>query len=156
MTRRFVLLLVLLAAPVPAVGQAEPCTFDRCALRVRHTFWSDQVVRGADGTLVARLGTFAPTIDVLASAGDSAQRHYRAFRSTHTTGNLLLLISGVLGVIATVKMVESANTFEDLNADEWFLLGSSLAFGVAGGITIRAGREHLQQSIWHYNRSLVP
>ena len=156
MTRRTALLLVLLTVPAPAVGQAGPCSFDRCALRVRHTLWSDQVVRGSDGTVVARLGTFAPYIDVLASAGDSARQHYRSFRSTHNAGNALLLIGSVLAVVTVVRMWDNIGTFEDLNASEWFLFGSSLAFGVAGGITIRIGREHLQQSIWHYNRSLVP
>jgi hypothetical protein len=69
---------------------------------------------------------------------------------------VLLLVGSVLAVITVVRMSETVSGFEDLNADEWFLFGSSLAFSLAGGITIRTAREHLQQSIWHYNRSLVP
>lgn len=156
MIRRCVgLLVVLVGLPLALRAQAADCTYDRCALRVRVTLFSDQVVRGTEGAVVARLSGFAPFIDVLASAGDSVRHHYQAFRTAHNTGSAIGIAGAVVGVIAVVNMTRDSNAGLTARTGTWVLFGAGLTLGLAGGITIRAGRNHLNQSIWHYNRALA-
>jgi len=101
MTRPAIALLVTLCAS-PVAAQSPRCTYDTCALRVRERFVSGvSIVQGPSARRVARLGMFAPHVDVLASAPDSAKAHY-----------------------------------------------------LAGGANQVSAGDHLQQSIWFYNRDL--
>ena len=87
MNSSFGALLLLGLATGSAGAQAPGCTYETCALRLRSRFWSGvSVVQGHDARRVARLGLFAPHIDLLASGSDSTKAHYLAFRAKQNTG----------------------------------------------------------------------
>lgn len=153
MTRPVIVLLLGLAAG-SARAQTPTCTYDTCALRLRETFFGgSSVVQGLQARRVARLGIFAPHVDVLASANDSAKAHYLAFRTQQNRGAGLLLVglvsAGVVGALAYDEQ-----HFQD---NKGLVIGSavvSVTFTIWGGAKQISARNHLQQSIWFYNRDL--
>jgi hypothetical protein len=138
-----------------ASAQVAGCTYDRCALRLQSRPFADRVVQGTNATVVGNLGMFAPRLEPLATAGDSAGSHYESFRSYQNRGATLSLIGGAAGIAGVIWLISTAEDFEDPPGAMWALLGVGLAFSIAGNITVRVGRDHLHQAIWFYNRTLV-
>jgi hypothetical protein len=153
MIRPLIAVLLLLAAG-SAQAQAPACTYDTCALRLRNRFWTGiSLVQGGDARRVARLGLFAPHIDLLASANDSAKTHYLAFRTRQNRGGALLLVSAVFAGAAGGLLREQA-TYDDHKTLFWSLLSVGFVFSVWGGADQVSARDQLQQAIWYYNRGL--
>lgn len=151
--RAAVLLFVIAVAPLPALNaQAADCTYDTCALRIQHTFWQDRLVSGIDARVIARLSAFAPHIETLATAGDSVRNHYQAFRTAQNTGGVLNILSAAVAIVWAFSVADGS--FYDPRPEDYVLMGGSLALGIAGTLSTRSGRNHLTQSIWHYNRGL--
>jgi hypothetical protein len=149
------LLALLLVCAVGSIQAQTPgCTYDTCALRLRNRFWSGiSLVQGGDARRVARLGLFAPRIDLLASANDSAKTHYLAFRTRQNRGGALLLVGAVFAGAAGGLLREQA-TYDDHKTLFWSLLSVGFVFSVWGGANHVSASDHLQQSIWYYNRDL--
>lgn len=152
----FLGLCIALALP-PAARAQEACTFDRCALRIQSRFFSgERIVQGVTARRVARLGLFAPHIEPLATAGDSARRHYVAFRHSHNRAGAFLLIGAVASTAAAFIILGDDNFPNNTpSTSAWVLAGGGLVFSFAGAINLMSGRDHLSQSIWFYNRSLA-
>ena len=77
------LLLVLFFAATTtrlAAQEPPPCTYDRCALLLKHGAFSRSLVQGADETHVASLVFFAPRVELFAERSDSAARRRSAWR----------------------------------------------------------------------------
>lgn len=153
MNRPLIVLLLSLAAG-SAQAQTPACTYDTCALRTRHQFFGGvSLVQGQDGRRVARLGLFAPHVDALASASDSAKAHYLAFRTHQNRGGGLLLVglaaAGVVGALA----YDEAH-YRDNKALVLGFAAVSLTFTIWGGASQMKASDQLQQSIWFYNRDL--
>ena len=156
-TRASILTLLLTATVLvsPAHAQDLACTYDRCALRLQHTAFSDRIVQGTGATVVGRLGLFAPRVEPLATAGDSARNHYESFRTHQNRGGALSIVGAIAGVATLVILSNSIDRQEDPPGVVWGLIGFGAAFSIAGSIDIRIGRDQLQQALWFYNRSLV-
>lgn len=153
MTRPLVAILLLIGAG-SAQAQAPGCTYDTCALRVRSRFWSGiRVVQGHDARRVARLGLFAPHIDLLASGSDSTKAHYLAFRSKQNTGGGLLLVGAVFAGVVGGLAYDRAH-YDDHKGLAIGFAVASLTFTLWGGSKQISASDHLQQAIWFYNRDL--
>jgi hypothetical protein len=138
-----------------AAAQAADCTYDRCALRLQVSAFSEQIVQGAAAVPVGRLGLFASRIGPLAEAGDSTRTHYDAYRTRYNRGGALALV-GVIATVASLLVLASTEDYALEGPQGAFLglLGVGAGFSIAGGISIRSGRDHLHQAMWLYNRSL--
>jgi len=153
MTRPLIAVLLLLAAG-SAQAQAPGCTYDTCALRLRTRFWSGiNLVQGQDARRVARLGLFAPHIDLLASGSDSTKAHYLAFRAKQNSGGALLLVGAVLAGVVGGLAYDKAH-YDDNKGLVWGFGLSSVTLGIWGGAKQVQANNHLQQAIWFYNRDL--
>jgi len=154
----FAFVVFITATHLPAKNaraQSPDCTYDRCALRLQSRVFSERVVQGAGAAPVARLGLFAPHIAPLATAADSARRHYEAFRTFHNRGAGFKL----LGIAATltsaiIYISDPGFPYNRPRPAVWGLLGVGLTFGLVGGISTSKGRDQLHQAIWFYNSSL--
>lgn len=136
-----------LSSPGAAQAQDEACTYDRCALRVHYGFLTHSIVQGSEGERVARIGIFAPDLDLFAGS-DSAAFYYSGFRSAHNSSVWLSI--GALAAIATAAIVDTQD------ADEVVFGSLVIGGGLAIGASIRSlqARERLSTAIWWYNRSL--
>ena len=106
----------------PARGQAPDCTYDRCALRLQPNVFSRSLVQGVPPTPVARLGLFAPRIDLLAAAGDSARSHYTAFR-THYNRRAALTLVAIATFTASIILVSASYNASDPQQYEGAAIG---------------------------------
>jgi|GEM_PF-1902184 len=133
------------------VAAQDGCTWDTCALRVRHrAFATEEVVQGSSGTRVAKISLlgFAPDLPLLSTRSDSAAMLYRQFRSGNNSGAWMQIL-GATGLIAGLIVETSGHE------------GTAIGLGLAASIPaiwgtfrrIRA-RDRLNRSIWWYNRSL--
>ena len=133
----------------PVAAQApEACAYDACALRLRHSFLSVQLVQGQDERPVASLGWFAPAVPLFAERSDTAARYYASFRRRQTSGTLLSL-AGVAALTAGLLACDS---------DDDVAIGLTIGGGLlnlGGGIQLARAREPLSQAIWWYNRTLA-
>jgi hypothetical protein len=143
-----VLGLLCLRAPGSTAQTPQACTYDACALRLRHTFFKVQLVQGMDQRPVGSLGWFAPALPLFAERSDTAARHYSSFRRRQTSG-LILSLTGAVALTAGLAAYDSNNDVGLI-----LVIGGGL-LGIGGGIqSIRAG-EQLSQAVWWYNRTLA-
>jgi hypothetical protein len=161
MTCRPVCILALLVTTIgPARAsnaQSSDCTYDRCALRLQASLFSNHIVQGAAATPVGRLGLFAPRIEPLVTARDSARIHYDAFRTYQNRGGALEVVALVAGLASAIVYLSSDDfltTGEPTGAASG-LFAVGVALEIAGGINKRLGRDRLHRAMWFYNRSLV-
>jgi len=139
-----------------ARGQAPDCTYDRCALRLQPNVFSRSLVQGVPPTPVARLGLFAPRIDLLAAAGDSTRSHYTAFR-THYNRRAALTLVAIATFTASIILVSASYNASDPQQYEGAAIGlfvGSVVVGFGAGVSRAKAEDHLQQAIWFYNRAL--
>jgi len=154
MTRPLIVLLLLGLTAAPARAQTAACTYDSCALRLRQQFFGGvSLVQGQDARRVARLGLFAPHVDALASASDSAKAHYLAFRTHQNRGGALLLVGAVAAGVVGALAYDEAH-YRDNKGLVWGLAAVSLTFTIWGGANQMKASDQLQQAIWFYNRDL--
>ena len=94
---------------------------------------------------------FATRIEPLSRAGDSVRVHYEAFRQNRSRAGAFTLI-GVATLVASF-VVYDANRYQ--NEDVALGLAvAALPFAIVGGVSDVKARDHLEQAIWLYNRSL--
>lgn len=153
----------LTLASAPAAAQQDsstriltpaglPCTFDSCVLRLEDGWFSRKLVRGPEGTVVARLGIGGPSLESVVAISDSAVVHARRYRSAQNTGAVLSTI-GSLGTIAAIVVL---NQREGDQRDEAIAVNvAGLAVWVVGRtFQLKAHRE-LERSLWWYNRAVI-
>ena len=128
-----------------------PCTFDSCVLRLEDGWFSRRLVRGPEGTVVARLGIGGPSLESVVAISDSAVVHARRYRTAQATGNTLT----TLGSIGTLAAIIALNQRESNVRDEAIAVNvAGLALWVAGrSFQLKAHRE-LERSLWWYNRTV--
>ena len=150
---------VALLAPGAAAQQpsivtpgGQPCTYDACVLRVEDGWFSRRLVRGPEGTVVARLGIGGPSLASVVSISDSAVAHARRYQSAQRTGAILTTV-GSLGTIAAVV----ALNLEDRDVDQEALAVNvaGLAVWVVGNTYLYKARRELGRSLWWYNRAVL-
>jgi len=152
MMRCWIALIVVGFGAASVQAQSPACTYDTCALRLRTRFFSGvSIVQGREARRVGKVGLFASRVDVLAGGSDSVRFHYQAFRSHQNTGGILTLV-GLTGAAVASGLAE--RDYEANKTAIWSLLGVGLVFSIWGGAHLAAGNDHLQQSIWFYNRDL--
>jgi hypothetical protein len=138
----------LLAGGLSAQAPAR-CSYDECAIRVRSTFWSTQLVRGREAVPVARIGFFAPRLPLFGERSDSAGFYYDAFRSRRNTQSIL----GLTGLGIAVGVVIAAASGADPPAE---LVLVSIPLTALAGMVTTGASDRLARAIWWYNRGLAP
>lgn len=144
---QLVLLLLGVCPPASMAQTPESCTYASCALRLRHSLFSMQLVQGEDQHRVASLGLFPPAVSLFADRSDTAAQYYASFRRRHTGGVLLSLA----GTIAMAAGLVAYDNNDDLGVA--LVVGGGL-LGIGGGIQATRAREQLSQAVWWYNRTL--
>jgi hypothetical protein len=142
------LLLQFVCSTAALAQTATPCSYDACALRLRHTFWKTQIVQGQKDSPVASVGLFPPAVPLFAERSDSAARYYASFRRRATSSAVLGLAG--LAAITVGLLVEG----DDHDAGLVLVIGGGL-LGTVGGILRTGAQERLSRAVWWYNRSLA-
>jgi hypothetical protein len=146
-------------APAAAVAQdptrvvtptGQPCSYDSCALRVEDGWFSRRLVRGPEGTVVARLGIGGPSLAGIVQLSDSAVAHARRYQSAQRTGDVVSLLGTIGSIAALVALDDDTSTGEVVAVN----VGAAVVFAIGQGFHIRARRE-LSRSLWWYNRAVV-
>jgi hypothetical protein len=136
---------ILLAMAKPALAQAAPCTYERCALRIKKSAFKSRIVAGIDGRVVAKLGDFGTDLEHRVDLPDSAFSHVQRYNSQAK-------LSAWLGLAGTVVLVTPLLVTIDDPGPGWLaapVIGLGLSIASAT-IRTRAG-DHLSQAIWWYN-----
>ncbi len=137
-------------------GQAVPCTYEQCALRIQYRLFDVRVVQGAAETPVGRIALFAPRIEPLATASDTVRFHYAAYRNGQVGGAVLTLVGSVALIGSAAVAFGSAFSTSDANEAAYAaLFGAGVVAAFVGIAATRRAQDHLQRAIWLYNRSLA-
>ena len=141
----------LVSFPTWALAQAdETRSYDTNALRVESHFGDFRIVRGADGAVVGRIGTFSRVdLTELVAPSQNAVREAREFNSNYGPGTL----ASAIGAMALgVSLAVASN-----NEASWGLISAEVAGSgllLYGGIRLNRAFNALSRSIWWYNRDL--
>jgi hypothetical protein len=141
----------LLVALGPAAAGAQACSYDRCALRREGVFFSQRIVAGVDGRVVARQGFAGFRLDSALAGSDRALAEARVHRRETGVGGLLMLAGTVLGAVA---LVDAARNGDELTAGRGAMLAGGAALSVVGGWRLQIADRALNRAIWWYNREL--
>jgi hypothetical protein len=153
MWRRLLLVTGFSLAVFPTLvwAQADSArSYDASALRVESRLGDLRIVRGVNGVVVGKIGTFG-TVDLtkLVGPSENALKEAREFNRNHGSGNLATAVGGIaLGVLIAV----SSN-----NDPSWGLISAEVAasgLALYGGIRLNRAYNALARSIWWYNRDL--
>ena len=121
------------------VAEAQPaaCSYDSCALRLQHgSVLGVRVVQGASAD---------------EARSDSAHVQYVEYRSHALRAGVL----GILGAFAvSVGYAIVDHSSHDNRVLKYSLIGSGSIVGIIAGISQARSQNHLQRSIWLYNREL--
>lgn len=147
------------AAPATAAAQdstrvltptGQPCSYESCALRVEEGWFSRRLVRGPEGTVVARLGLGGPKLVDVVQLSDSAVAHARSYQSAQRTGDIASLLGSIGSIAALVALDDDTDSGEVIAIN----VGAAVVFAIGQGFHIKARRE-LSRSLWWYNRDVV-
>jgi hypothetical protein len=135
----------------PAVLIAQDGGYDENALRLEGHNGDLRIVRGAQGTLLARISGFRSTdVAKLVTPSEQAMVEARIFSRDYIPGSW---IAG-LG-IATLGAAIGASRIDDINrAIPAGLTISAAALLIYGGGRLQNAYNALARSIWWYNRDL--
>ena len=155
-------------AQAPA-GVPAGCTYDACALRRERVFFSERLLAGTRGAVVARPrfgGAFA--VDSIVRGVPEAVPYAERYRREQVRGQVLTLVGTLLSAAALVDAVRNADggtcavvagVAGACSRDGWrgrdtALLLGGIAFNVTGGWRIQIADRSLNRAIWYYNRAL--
>jgi hypothetical protein len=140
---------VLTAEIAPTSARSQ--SYEQNALRLDTHFGDVRIVRGAEGTVVGRIGVFRG-VDVtrVVAASPNAVAEAREFQRNYRPGTLMLGL-GLISLGASV----GASQIQDLNRG----ITTGLTIATFGLITYGGGRlqkayNALHKSLWWYNRDL--
>jgi hypothetical protein len=158
------------AAPAGAGAQAAAapagCTYDTCALRRERVFFSERLLAGARGTVVARpraFGAFA--VDSIVRGVPEAVPHAERYRREQRRGQLLTIAGSLLSAAAVIDAVSRsggtcavvgpvASCERGWRPVDTALLVGGVTFNLLGGWRLQVADRSLNRAIWHYNRAL--
>jgi hypothetical protein len=149
-----------LAAPAAAqdprivTPSGSPCSYDSCVLRVEDTWFSRRLVRGPEGTVVARLGFGGPSLASVVQLSDSAVHHARLYQRAQTTGTVITTL-GTLASLASWVIYANADRDEDLRQEVTAINVGALVAGIVGTTFHLKARRELSRSVWWYNRAVT-
>ena len=139
--------------PVTAVAQSATsaaCTYDTCALRREGVFFSQRVLAGAQGRVVARGGFSGFRLDSALAGSPRALAEARIHRREAGRGGLLMLVGGVLGGIGVAHAAGGDERSSAVTA----LVVSGAAASIVGGWRLQIADRALNRALWWYNRDL--
>jgi hypothetical protein len=158
------------AQPAPAAAGAVParCTYDACALRRESVFFSERLVAGAGGRVVARPRLFgAFPLDSVVRGVPDAEPHARVYRRERVRSGVLTAVGGALAIAAVVSAVDRSDgdcTVVGVGSvvgcsnrnrgRTTALVAGSAAFNLAGAWRFQIADRALNRAVWHYNRAL--
>ena len=130
---------------------AQDSSYDENALRVESRLGDLQIVRGIQGTVVARAGVFhGPKVANLVSQSDQALAEARVFERNYEPGQAFAALG-----IATLGAAIGASRIQDVNAAiPSALTAASFILIAYGGSKLESAYRALSRSIWFYNRDL--
>jgi len=130
---------------------AQDSTYDDNALRVESQRGNLQIVRGIQGTVVARSGVFhGPKVASLVTRSDSALAEARVFERSFDRGQYVTAVG-----IATLGAAIGAWRIRDINpAIPTGLTIVSVSLMTYGGTKLERAYRALSKAIWWYNREL--
>lgn len=154
-TARRALLACALAALIASEARAQEegfrcTTYDRCALRLEGA----ELLRGADGVPVARLGLISGRLAEVEWSSDSASRFAASFRSNYESGRMLQGVAIAVSAFAAVLVIQDPDA--DSNRTAFYsaaLVGSALA--AVGRRVEEHGRRQLSRALWWHNRAFA-
>jgi hypothetical protein len=130
---------------------AQDSSYDDNALRVESRLGNLQIVRGVQGTVVARSGVFhGPRVVSLVTRSDNALAEAKVFERDFQPGQYVTAIG-----IATLGAAIGAWRISDVNAAiPTALTIVSVSLITYGGTKLERAYRALSKSIWWYNRDL--
>ena len=149
------LIIALAAALFLSLGAttmgAQDSSYDENALRVESRLGDLQIVRGIQGTVVARAGVFhGPKVANLVSQSDQALAEAKVFERNYEPGQAFAALG-----IATLGAAIGASRIQDINAAiPSALTAASFILIAYGGSKLESAYRALSRSIWFYNRDL--
>ena len=152
--RRFTVVLCaahLLSLGATAMG-AQESSYDPNALRVESHRGDLKIVRGIQGTVVARAGVFrGPRVVDLVSQSGKALEEAKAFERDYQPGQYVAALG-----IAMMGAAVGASRITDLNTlIPTGLAGASIVLITWGGAKLHRANQALSRAIWWYNRDLT-
>ena len=129
------------------------CSYERCAVRLEHRFWSTRLVQGANSRWIGTVSASGPRISIFDSSADERVRssyqsflvHRRSARSIRLMSLGLYLGAGTLFASSDGKGAQILGTGL-LVMGNWVGHSAMYAQGEASAA--------LDLAIWHYNRGL--
>lgn len=149
------LTVALCAAQLLLLGvttmSAQDSSYDENALRVESRRGDLQIVRGIQGTVVARAGLFrGPKMASLVSQSDSALAEARVFERDYQPGQYVAALG-----IATLGAAIGASRIPNINqVIPTALTITSVVLITYGGAKLESAYRALSKAIWWYNRDL--
>lgn len=149
------LIIALCAAQLMSLGAtamgAQDSSYDENALRVESRLGDLQIVRGIQGTVVARAGVFhGPSVANLVSQSEKALAEARVFERDYEPGQSAIALG-----IATLGAAIGVSRIQDINAAiPSALTAASFLLIAYGGSKLESAYRALSRSIWFYNRDL--
>ena len=130
---------------------AQESVYDENALRVESRQGNLRIVRGVEGTVVARAGIFhGPKVATLVMQSDSALAEARIFERDYEPGQWVAALG-----IATLGAAIGAYRIPDINPMiQVGLTGTSFALIGYGAKKLDSAYRALSKAIWWYNRDL--
>ena len=147
--------VVLCVAHLLSVGatamSAQDSSYDHYALRVESHRGDLQIVRGIEGTVVARAGVFrGPRVADLVGQSGKALEEARIFEREYQPGQYLAALGiGVMGAAVGASRIADLNTLIPTG-----LTGVSIMLIAYGGARLHRANQALSRAIWWYNRDL--
>ena len=158
------------AQPAPAAAGAVParCTYDTCALRRESVFFSERLLAGADGRVVARPRLFgAFPLDSVVRGVPDAEPHARLYRRERVRSGVLTAVGGALAIAGIVSAIDGSDgdctvvgvgsvvgcSNRNRGRTTALVVGSA-AFNIAGAWRFQIADRALNRAVWHYNRAL--
>lgn len=154
-------LIALAALPGRAAAQEParlltpsglPCSHDGCVLRVEDGWMSRKLLRGPEGTVVARLGFGGPSLASVVQISDSAVVHARRYQRAQAIGSTLTTLGSVSAIAATIVLNQQNR---DVRDEAIAVNVGGLAVWVVGNTFLYKARREMNRSVWWYNRAVM-
>lgn len=129
-----------------------PCEYDSCVLRVEDGWLSRKLLRGPEGTVVARLGFGGPSLSSLVQISDSAVTHARSYQRNQAVGATLTTVGSITAIAATIVLNRQNR---DVRDEAIAVNIGGLAIWVVGNTFLYKARREMNRSIWWYNRTVM-
>ncbi|GLC28445.1 hypothetical protein [Roseisolibacter agri] len=152
--RRLLGIALALAGASTSLGAQAPgggCTYDACALRREGVFFSQRILAGVDGRVVARQGFAGFRLDSALATSPRAMAEARIHRREAGVAGVLLLAGSVLGAVA---LIDASRDGVELSNTRATMLVAGAGMSLVGGWRAQIADRALNRALWWYNRDL--